>query len=465
MSTHSLNTTATHARLPLPPRTPGLPLLGTLPALLRQPFDFFRAAQARHGDLYTLDLGLTEVVVLNHPRHFQHVFVDNAKNYYKGGGLWDGVRKVTGNGLAVSEGDFWLRQRRLMQPHFHRKRLAALTATIAEATAESLDRWQVAAGTGRPFDVLPAFGQLTMDVICRLLFGQELSRAEIDQASEHATFIFDYLIASVLTADLPRWLPIPGARRLRRAVAELDTIVYRIIARERAAATPTNSLLGMLVDLVDEDTGAGMTDQQLRDEVITFFLGGYETTAATLSWVVHTLTQHPEALRAVEAEVASALSGRAPTFEDLMALPYTRAVIQETLRLNSPAVTVPRTAAGDDEIDGFRIPAGTTVIGLVYGVHHNPGVWPEPEQFEPARFLGDTPADRHKQAWVPFGAGQRQCIGRDLSIMETQIILPMLLQHFSLAPIPGRIAQPKLATTCVPKGLQIYLGRRQASGT
>jgi cytochrome P450 len=458
MSVDLLGTASTSALRPLPPRTPGLPLIGALPAFLSRPFDFLLDARARYGDIYTLDLGVTQAIVLNHPRQIQHVFVDNAKNYYKGGGLWEGVRAVSGNGLVVSEGDFWLRQRRLMQPHFHRKRLAALTEAMVEATAESLDTWEVVAG--RPFDVLPAFAQITMRVICRALFGQELSRADIDATSAHATFIFDYLIVTVLTSELPRWLPIPGARRLRQAIAELDTIVYRIIAHERAATTHTNSLLGMLVELVDEETGAGMTDQQLRDEVITFFLAGYETTAATLAWLVHTLTQHPAALGAVEAEVATVLGDRSPAFEDLMTMPYTRAVIQETLRLYPPAFNIPRTAAAADEIDGYRIPAGATVVALMHGVHHNPSVWANPEQFDPARFRGGVPADRHKQAWIPFGVGQRQCIGRDLSLMETQIILPMLLQRFTLAAVPGRVARPKLATTLVPNGVHVYLGKR-----
>jgi cytochrome P450 len=421
-----------------------------------------RGARARHGDIYTLDLGLTEVVVLNHPRHIQHVFIDNARNYHKGGGLWDSLRKVAGNGLTVSEGDFWLRQRRLLQPHFHRKRLAALTETMVAAAAESLDEWDVAADTGRPFDVLPAFSQVTMNVICRALFGQELSRADLDATVEHATFIFDYLIVTLLTGDLPRWLPIPGSRRLRGAIDALDEIVFRIIARERAA--PSNSLLGMLVEMVDDETGDRMTDQQIRDEVISFFLAGYETTAVTLAWLVHTLTQHPDARRSVEAEVAAVLGDRAPAFEDLMAMPYARAVIQETLRLHSPAYQLPRTAIADDEIDGYRIPAGTTLLALIYGVHHNPGVWDDPERFDPARFLGDAPAARHKQAWLPFGAGQRHCIGRDLSLMETQIILPLLLQRYSVAPVPGRIARPKLALAFAPRdGVQVYLSKRGAA--
>jgi cytochrome P450 len=247
---------------------------------------------------------------------------------------------------------------------------------------------------------------------------------------------------------------------LHKATEQLDTLVFRIIAKERAAATPSNSLLGMLVELVDDQTGEGMTDQQLRDEVMTFLLAGYETTAATLAWLAHTLTQHPEALRSVEAEVETALGGRAPAFQDLMAMPYTRAVIQETLRLYSPAFNVPRTAAADDQIDGYHIPAGMTIIGLNYGVHHNPGVWEDPERFDPARFLGDAPAERHKQAWVPFGAGQRQCIGRDLSLMETQIIVPMLLQRFSIAAVPGHVARPKLATTFVPNRVYVYLAKR-----
>jgi cytochrome P450 len=224
-------------------------------------------------------------------------------------------------------------------------------------------------------------------------------------------------------------------------------------------------MLAMLIDIVDDETGEGMTDMQLRDEVMTFFLAGYETTSLTLSWVVHLLTQHPEALARLQAEVDGALAGRIPTFDDLAALTYTRAVIQEAMRLRPAAWQVPRVAIKDDLIDGFRVPAGTTVVPLIYGIHHNPSVWNNPERFDPGRVLAAAPATRHRLAWAPFGAGQRQCIGRDFSLMEAQIILPMLMQRFTFSAVSGLVAAEQLSGTLKPKGgVHVHLAKRDPGG-
>jgi cytochrome P450 len=429
-----------------------MPLVGALPAFLRQPFDFLLDARARYGDIYTLDLGPARLIVLNHPRHMQHVFVDHAQNYRKGGGFWDAGREVVGNGLVVSEGDFWLRQRRLIQPHFHRKALAGLVDSMVAATDESLDRWYIAAHTGRPFNALPGFATITMRVVGRALFGQGLDRQDLDRATQSMAVVLDHVMVAMLTYGLPRWIPVPGARRFQQAIRELDEVVLRIIAQERQATAPSSSLLGMLVHMRDAETGEGMTDAQIRDEVLTFFLAGYETTSLALTWALQFLTQHPAELRRVVDEVDAALGERAPTFDDLAALSYTRMVIQETLRLRPPAWQVTRTAVADDVIDGYAIPAGANIVPLIYGIHHHPQIWDDPTRFDPERFAPEQAAQRHKLAWAPFGAGQRQCVGKDFAIMEAQIVLAMIVQRYALAAVPGRVATPRLAATLTPKG-------------
>jgi cytochrome P450 len=434
--------------------------VGALPAFLRRPFAFFREAQLRHGDIYTLDIGVLKWVILSHPSHAEHVLVANAQNYRKGGAMWDTVRELLGNGLVVSEGDFWLRQRRMIQPHFHRQRLAGMTEAISAATAESLDTWEAAAASGAPIDALQGFAPITLRVIARALFGQGLDPATLSRIDGNMAYVLDFMLTGVATHSLPRWLPIPGARRYRATIEELDRDVYAVIAAERAAAAPSDSMLAMLVHMADEESGEGMSDVQLHDEVMTFFLAGYETTSIALAWATHFLTQHPQALERVRAEVDAALGGRTPTFADLPALNYTKAVIQETMRLRPPSWWLPRTAVADDEIDGYTIPAGTTVVSFTYGIHHNPAIWEAPDRFDPERFLRPAP-ERHRLAWVPFGAGQRQCIGRDFSLMEAQIILAMLVQRYDLRAVPGSVAELGLSTTLKPKTpVHVHVRRR-----
>jgi cytochrome P450 len=448
----------------LPPRTRGLPLIGALPAFLRQPFPFFLAARERYGDIYTLDLGILRWVILNHPRHADYVLRENSQNYRKGGGLWTALRTIMGNGLVVSEGDFWLRQRRMLQPHFHPKQLAGLTGAMVAATAESLQGWEQSAAAQRPVDALPGMSAITMRVIARALFGQGLAQADLDRVSRAMAFALDYLMVGTVTYSLPRWLPLPGARRYRAALREFEAVVGQIITREREAQTPSDSLLAMLVRMVDEESGESMTDTQLSDEVKTFFLAGYETTSLALTWTVLFLTEHPAMMDRLRTEVDSVLAGRPPVFADLAALSYTRMVIQEVMRLRPASWWVPRTAVADDMIDGYAIPAGTTVVSLAYGIHQNPEVWDEPERFDPERFTDERSAQRHKLAWVPFGAGQRQCIGRDFSIMEAQIILAMLVQRYTLSAVSGPAVLPKLSSTLKPnRPVLVRLERRDGS--
>jgi len=354
----------------LPPRTGGLPIVGALPAFARRPFDLLREAREQHGDIFTLDLGVTRWVILNHPRQADYMLREHSQNYRKGSGLWDTIRELMGNGLVVSEGDFWLRHRRMIQPQFHRKRLAGLADAMVAATIESLEFWETAARTGRPCDALANFAAVTICVIARALFGQGLRGVDIERVSEQMAFVMDYLIMGAVTSALPAWLPIPGARRFRYAIRELDQVVMRIITEERQALEPSNSMLGMLLHMADADTGEQMTDAQLHDEVMTFFTAGYETTSLALAWTIHFLTQYPAVMEKVRAEIDHTLGGRPPAFADLAGLNYTRMVIQESMRLCSPSWLLPRTAIADDEIDGFTIPAGTNVVALTYGIHH-----------------------------------------------------------------------------------------------
>lgn len=454
----------TVATSPLPPRTRGLPLIGSWPELLRQPLAFLAAARERHGDIFTLDLGVARWIVLNHPRQADHVLRENSQNYRKGGAMWDMVRTLLGNGLVVSEGDFWLRQRRMMQPQFHRKQLVGLTAAMVGATADSLGRWERAAAERQPLDLLPAFSEITMRVITRALFGQGLSEPELEKVSRSMPFILDFLMTGMVAGALPKWLPFPGARRYRREVRELDALIDALIQNERSAAQSSDSLLAMLVHMVDAESGERMTDRQLRDEVKTFFLAGYETTSVALTWILHLLAEHPEVMAKLQAEIDSVLGDRTPGFADLPALSYCSMVVQEALRLRPPSWWLPRTAIADDVIDGYAIPAGSTVVAFTYGIHHHPGLWENPERFDPERFRDGPPTAPHKLKWMPFGAGQRLCIGKEFSIMEAQLILAMLMQRFTFTQVPGPAIHPTTTATLRPsQPIRMYLQRRPAA--
>ncbi len=440
------------------PTTRGWPLIGSVPALMRGSTDYFVQARERYGDIYTLNLGLSKFVVLNHPRHVQHVLRDNAANYVKDGPIWSATRKVLGNGLVMSGGDFWLRQRRMMQPQFHRRRLAALGNLMTDAIEEILSSWSV---PNRSMDMAQAFNQLTMRVIVRTMFGSSLATQQMNDVAQAITLALDYMLRVAVTDALPRWLPDPGRRKFAQAIAIFDEAVYAIIDKQRRGEGEENHLLAMLLDVVDAETGEGMTDRQLRDEVATIFLAGFETTAIALAWSTHYLAQHPAIQQRVTAEVDAALGGRTPTFDDLPQLGYTKQVLQETMRLRPPTWFLPRLALEDDEIDGYHIAAGTEVASLFYVIHRHPDEWAEPERFDPDRFTKERIDARHRFAWVPFGAGQRMCIGREFALMEAQMALAMMMQRYQPSAIPGYAPKLKLSSTLkTSNGICVNMARR-----
>ncbi|QRO02134.1 cytochrome P450 [Archangium violaceum] len=444
-----------------PPRVPGLPLLGTLPELLTRKLDYVSELRERHGDIFTLDLKVGEVVLLCHPRHAQHVFVDRARSYGKSGPVFDSLRTLLGNGLAMSEGDFWMRQRRMMQPAFHHQRLAALTQKMVEAIDECLEGWEAAAAAGEPFDIARAFNRVTMNVMVRTMFGAGLEPSETERVANALVYVIDFILLGFATQSLPGWVPVPGRARYREALRTIDETVFGVIERARRDTGGEATLLSLLLDMVDEESGERMSQRELRDEAVTLFLAGYETTSVTMAWAMHALTQQPHLFQRLQAEVERAVGTRVPGFADLTSLAWCRNVAQESLRLYPPVYWVARKAVEEDVIDGFRIPAGKSMAVMVHHIHRHPGEWEAPERFDPDRFTPERSAGRHKHAWVPFGAGQRQCIGKEFALMEAQLILARLAQRFHVEAVPGRVAELLLSTTLRAKsGVWVKLTRR-----
>ncbi len=463
MSPNSLKSLSTTFHHSLPPKVRGLPIVGSMPAFVSRPFDFLLQAQAQYGDIYTLDLGILHWVVLNHPRHAEHIFRDYVEKYPKEGPTWRFFRTLAGNSMSLSSGDTWLRKRRMMHPHFHRERLEGLTEVMVSAVQAGMHDCEQAATHEQLFEILPGFASITMQVMLRALFGQRLRRHELHAANQSIEYILDYVLLGMVLFSLPTWVPVRLSKRYYQAHNHLNQLVQYVVDQERRADTSSDSLLAMFVQMVDADTGEQMTPAELHDEVIAFFLAGYETTSLTMTWTIHLLTQHPQVMHKLQTEIDTVLGKRLPTFADLAALTYTRMVVQEAMRLRPPSWWIPRTLVADDEIDGYLLPAGTTVALLPYGIHHNPQIWENPTQFVPERFTPERQAQQHKLAWIPFGSGQRQCIGRDFALMEAQIILAMLIQRYTISALDNKIVSPQLTAMLKPaERIKVRLTKRHA---
>jgi cytochrome P450 len=442
----------------LPPGPRGVPILGILPALRRDPIAAFMHAARHFGEVTYLKIGPRRGFLITNPADVRHVLQDNARNYHKSP-LYEKLRTSIGNGLLTSEDEFWLRQRRIAQPAFHRQRIATLANIMAEAARETADRWASIAGRGYT-DVGDEMMQLTRTVVLRALLGADLGpfAASIDNAW---TVINEHVGNSFWSLGLTDRLPTPGFRRFQAARAVLRGAVDHVIAERRRHPTEDRDLLSMLLSARDEETGEGMTDEQLRVEVTTFLLAGQETTSLALTWTWYLLSQHADARRRLEEELDTVLGGRPPAYADLAYLPYTRTIIDESMRLYPPAWGFSRQALADDELGGYRLPRGWLAFVVPFVLHRLPAFWPNPDAFDPDRFLPERVAERPKFAYLPFGAGPRQCIGNHFALIEAQLIVATLAQRYRLHLVPGHPVEPWALITLRPRyGMPMTIERR-----
>ena len=432
------------------PGPPGLPWVGNLFAFRRDVLQLLVDGRRRYGDVVRYRLGPRIVHLVCHPDHVRQVLVTQQHCYDKETPSSARIRGICGESLLTGNGDFWMRQRRLIQPVFQPQAMAAYHDEMVRATADLLGRWQTLAAAGRPIDVASEMMRLTFTIIGRALFGADVG-GDVEAVERAATTVLAHTYRRLEhVVPLPLWLPTPGNIRFRRALAVLDRLVLRIVAEQQRAkdqqAGPAFDLVSRLSQLRDDATDAGMTNRQLRNETITLLLAGHETTANALTWTWHLLGKHPEAASRLRAELQEVLADRPPTFDELPKLRYTRQVIQEAMRLYPPIWIMERRVREDDEIGGFRIPAGTTVAVSPYVTHRHPDFWNEPERFDPERFTPEEVARRPPLAYFPFGAGGRLCIGNHFALMEAQIIVAMLGRHFRLDPVADVpiVPQPRI---------------------
>ena len=403
----------------------------------------------QYGDIIRFK-GLYTAYEVHRPEEIEHVLQHNQQNYRKGRNYKE-MKSTMGEGLIVSEGETWRRQRRMAQPFFNRQQIASFAQVITDSAREMLARWQPYAENGTPFDVNSEMLRLTLGIVGQTLFSIDLSR-EADALHHAFITVSKHKMRRLMSViRLPESWPTPGNRKFHAAMRTADRIIYGLIAERRRAKGQSNDLMSKLMNARDEETGEQMSDKQLRDEAMTIIGAGYETITQALSWTWYLLAKHPEVERRLRAELDRVLNGRAPVFADLAELKYTAMVFQEAMRLYPPVWAFSRTAINDDELGGYHIPAGSDVFLLPYITHRHPEFWDDPERFDPERFTPERIAARPRFAYFPFGGGARICIGNNFAMMEAQLIIATVMQRYSLHLVPDHKVEPEASVTLRPR--------------
>jgi cytochrome P450 len=428
-------------------------LLGHLPELSRDHLGFVLDTARRYGDFVPLKFGRRTTVLLSNPRDVEDVLVTRQRNFTKGY-FYRILGTLLGNGLLTSEGEFWLRQRRLAQPAFHRERINGYAEAMVRFTRELLASWRA----GEVRDVHDDMMRLTLRIVGQTLFDADIvaEAPEVGQALPQAL----HELSQQMTGPefvLPSRIPTPSRIRLRHAVARLDPVVLGIIAQRRVSGEDRGDLLSALLRVQDED-GSRMTDRQLRDEAMTIILAGHETTALALSWTWYLLSQHPGVRARLAEELTSVLDGRAPSLADVPRLPYAEAVLLETMRLYPPVYGIGRESIADMDLGGHHLPAGTNVYMLAWVIQRDQRHFDNPDAFVPERWLDGLAKRLPRFAYFPFGGGPRLCIGQQFAMLEATLLLATIAQSWRLTLEPGHPVVLHPAITLRPKhGLRMHL--------
>lgn len=428
----------------------------------RDPIAQMRQWQRSYGDIVQLRLGPQRFIWLFHPDLAREVLITQAKRFRRAGRQVEVLRQWDGDGLVTSDGEAWLRQRRLVQPAFHHARFPAYAQAMATAGSALTDRWLKALPA--EVELNETMTDLTLAIMAQTFFGADLS-AEARHLGEAVAFLSEVAMRETgQFVSLPAWLPLPSLRRKRQVIAYLSDTIDGLIAARRQSGDDRGDLLSMLLRARDEEgDGRGLSDLEVRHEALTLFLAGHDTTAGTLPWIWYLLASHPEAEARLHEELDRVLAGRLPTAEDLPQLAYTQRVVKETLRLYPQAyVLFARVAAQDLELGGYAIPRGSQLFPVPYLIHHDDRWFPAPQAFDPDRFLPERFDALPPCAWIPFGAGPRACIGAAFATMEMVLIVATLASRLRLTPAPGQgVPEPHALFSLRPKGgLRMRVERR-----
>ncbi len=438
-----------------PPGPPPNLIRSLFGAMQQNPLDYFTAMAQEYGDVSGMRIGKFRSLFINHPDLIEDVLVNNSRKYHKGR-ILQANKYLFGEGLLTSEGDFWLRQRRLAQPAFHRARVSAYAATMAEYTEQLIATWR----NGEERDIHEEMMQLALRIVGKTLFDADVTR-DAKEVGETLDILLHIAANFGRTILVPLWVPTPRNIRAKLGIKRLEKVIYRIIADRRASGRDTGDLLSILLQAQDED-GTHMNDRQLRDETITLFLAGHETTANTLSWTWWLLAQNPAVEKKFHEELDGVLGGRAPTVDDLPKLTYLSHVLTESLRLYPTAWGMARLAAEEHEIAGYPVRPGYGVAFAQWVIHRDARWFDAALEFRPQRWESGLAKQLPRFAYFPFGGGPRQCIGNTFALMEASVVLATVGQRFRFALAPDHKVTPLASITLRPKnGIQVRLEARK----
>jgi cytochrome P450 len=423
----------------------------------RDPLAFFSNLARTYGDVVSYRMGGEQMFFVNDPQHIKDILVTNNKSFMKGRGL-QRAKRILGEGLLTSEGAVHLRQRRLMQPAFHRDRIAAHGATMVAYADRMRSTW----ADGATLDIAREMNRLTLSIVGKTLFDADVESQAIE-VGEALTGVMDTFWMMMLPfADVIERLPVPKLRRARMARVRLDAIIYRMIADRRASGRDHGDLLSMLLAAQDEDDGGVMTDQQVRDEAMTIFLAGHETTANALTWLWYLLGGAPDVEAKLHEEVGRVLGGRLPTLADVPSLPFIERVVTESMRLYPPAWIIGRRALVDYRVGDYVVPARSIIIMSPYVLQRDARYYAAPERFDPDRWTPEFRAGLPKFAYFPFGGGPRQCIGESFAWMELILLVATIAQRWRLRLVPGHPVVPQpLVTLRTKHGTRMSVVKRE----
>jgi len=425
------------------------------------PFGFVGGRFDEYGDVYRVDnADGSALYVIRKAEHIREVLATRSSKYRKQHSAFERLSEVLGDGLLTSDGDNWKRQRRLVQPGFHPDRLREYSSAMVQEAAATAASYQ----DGEVRDVSVDMMELTMRVVARTLFSHQVGE---ESEMVGAAMMQVQESFSSPTQFLPEWMPFPARNKGAKALADLDSVIYSLIS-ERRNEKPSKvhtDLLQSLVDAVDEEgDGKGLSEKELRDQLMTLFLAGHETTSNALTWTLYLLSQNPGAYKKLRDEVDSVLDGRPVSYEDLDSLPYGDQVIRESMRLYPPVAVMARKAHEDTEIGPYSVAAGSEVVAWVYLTHRDPEYYPQPGAFRPERFEESKRAQLPKMAYLPFGGGPRLCVGHAFAMLEARLILATLVQAVDFSLVPGHHVVPKLQITLGAKyGMKMNIRRRRVS--
>jgi cytochrome P450 len=439
----------------------GHPILGSIRDIQRDNIQAFMDAWHEYGDIVHFRGPLT-INLLVHPDYVQHVLRDNYKNYPRPTFVADKLKSIVGEGLVAAESERWAHARRNSQPAFHPDLVDQSARIFSDSTAEMLEGWERKAENGEPFDIKSEMMHLTLTNLGKALF-----KANWEQQVNAVEPIVALALAHThkrLTSPVdPQRFPFKSTKAFNAGLASLDRIIFGVIEERRGAADGSTDLVSILLQVRDE-TGRGLTDAEVRDEVIGFFIAGHETVSSALSWTWYLLSKNPESWRRLREEVETVLGGRTPTHEDVPKLEYTTRVLLESMRLFPPIFVLMRCAKEDDEIGGYHVPAGSNIVLCAYVTHRHTDFWDNPEGFDPDRFTPERASGLHRLAYYPFSGGPRKCIGNTFAMVQMPIVLAMVAQRFTVNLVPGERPVPEPAISLRPRDpLMVTLERSGAS--